>query len=144
MPSAPHVAMTTFNRTPATSLEMPGQPEAFIALSTSRLSTSSPDIRLLIVDDFAIMAAGLCMLLESHPRMMVVGIASNPEEALTLAAREQPNVILFGLNIDSDNGIELLSSLLTAARGARGVGRSESSNVQLHRDAIDLGGGGCG
>jgi DNA-binding NarL/FixJ family response regulator len=134
IPPATHVVMTTFYHDPATSFKAGGQVEAAISSSTP-----GPDIRLLIVDDYAIMAAGLRMLLESHPRMMVVGIASNREDALALAACEHPDVILYDLNLDSDNGIELLSALLTASPGGRLVVLTDACNVQLHREAIALG-----
>lgn len=79
------------------------------------------------------------MLLESHPRMMVVGTVSNREDALALAAREQPDIILLGLNRDGDNGIELMPVLLNAAGGTRLIVLTDTNDAKLHRGAIALG-----
>jgi hypothetical protein len=53
-------------------------------------------------------AGGGGLLLESHPRLTVIGEASNRMEALAVATREQPDVIL----LDADSGVEISLEIL--------------------------------
>ena len=62
-------------------------------------SPPAPSVRVLIVDDHGIMRAGLRMLLESHPGMMVVGEASTCADALALTTSTQPDVIVLDLDL---------------------------------------------
>ena len=63
-------------------------------------------IRLLLVDDQDIVRAGLCSLLEGYPEMDVVGEAAGGEEAVTLAAQLQPDVVLMDLTMPDVSGAE--------------------------------------
>jgi DNA-binding NarL/FixJ family response regulator len=56
--------------------------------------TSTP-IRVLLVDDHAIVREGLCMLLAEEPEIKVVGEASDGAGAVALAATLHPDVILW-------------------------------------------------
>ena len=54
-------------------------------------------IRVLIADDHSIVRAGVRSLLEGHPEFEVVGEAGSGWEAIELATRLQPDVVLSGL-----------------------------------------------
>ncbi len=56
-------------------------------------------IRLLLCDDHAVVRAGLRALLSSADGMEVVGEAGNGEEALAVAARVRPDVVLMDLQL---------------------------------------------
>ncbi|MFD3910454.1 response regulator [Streptomyces sp. NPDC058603] len=60
---------------------------------------SSPPIRLLLCDDHAVVRAGLRALLASTDGIEVVGEAGSGEEALALAARVRPDVVLMDLQL---------------------------------------------
>ncbi len=55
-------------------------------------------IEVLLVDDHAIVRSGLRMLIESRSGLKIVGEAGNRAEALAVAAREQPDIILLDLD----------------------------------------------
>ncbi|MBI1351270.1 MAG: response regulator [Actinomycetales bacterium] len=75
--------------------------------------TSKP-VRVLIVEDHPIFAAGLAALLETHPDIVVVGIASDGPEALELASRlSDIDVVLMDLNLPSMSGVEVTAQLAT-------------------------------
>lgn len=63
-------------------------------------------IRLLIVDDHAIVREGLRLLLTEAPEIEVVGEAANGREALQTASRLRPDVILMDLMMPELDGIE--------------------------------------
>ena len=81
-------------------------------------------IRVLIVDDQALVRAGFRMILDSEERMEVVGEASNGEEAVTEALRLRPHVVLMDVRMPSVDGIEATRILL-------GEKRSDSKVVML-------------
>jgi DNA-binding NarL/FixJ family response regulator len=62
--------------------------------------------RILIADDQAITRSGLRLLLSGAENLEIVGEARHGEEAVTLAASEQPDVILMDLRMPGVNGIE--------------------------------------
>jgi len=76
-------------------------------------------IRVLLIDDHAVVRSGLRMLVESRPGFEVAGEAANRAEALAIAEREQPDVILLDLDMNNDNGLNFLPQLLAVAKRAR-------------------------
>lgn len=63
-------------------------------------------IRLLLVDDHAVVRSGLKMLISGQKDMEIVGEAASAEEAMTETERVQPNVILMDIGLPDKTGIE--------------------------------------
>lgn len=63
-------------------------------------------IRVLLADDHALFRAGLLSLLRNEPLVQVVGEASEGDEAVTLAARLSPDVVLMDIGMPGLGGIE--------------------------------------
>lgn len=61
-------------------------------------------IRVLVVDDHILIRKGLVLLLESYSDITIVGEASEGEEAIRQALKENPDVIL--MDISMPNGID--------------------------------------
>lgn len=64
------------------------------------------NIRLLLVDDYEIVRAGIRSLLDNHPDMEVIGEAANGEEAIDLATRYEPDVVLMDVSMPDMDGAE--------------------------------------
>ena len=96
-------------------------------------------IRVLLVDDHVIVRAGLRMLIENHKGMVVVGEAGTRIDALSIAAREQPEIILLDLDMGKESGLDFLRELLAAAAGARVVMLTGVRDPEAHRRAVHLG-----
>jgi two-component system response regulator NreC len=63
-------------------------------------------IRLLIVDDHAVVRSGLKMLLENERDVEIVGEAASASEAMEAALRLKPNVILMDIGLPDLSGID--------------------------------------
>lgn len=68
-------------------------------------------IKILIADDHAVVREGLRLLLGSEPGMAVVGQAADGVEAVQMAERLQPDVILLDLMMPNKNGIEAITEI---------------------------------
>jgi DNA-binding NarL/FixJ family response regulator len=62
--------------------------------------------RILLADDHPLFRDGMAALLASLPHCEVVGEAANGEEAIRLAQRLQPDIVLMDLQMPGVNGIE--------------------------------------
>jgi two-component system, NarL family, nitrate/nitrite response regulator NarL len=99
-------------------------------------------IRVLIVDDHALVRAALRMLIESHPGVAVVGEAAGFDDALIATSQQQPDVVLLDLDLGGVNGVDLLPQLHTAAPKMHVVVLTGMRDVEMHRRAVRLGAAG--
>lgn len=65
-----------------------------------------PRLRVLAADDQRVVRDGLAMILSLLPDVEVVGTAADGEEAIALAARLRPDVILMDLRMPRMDGVE--------------------------------------
>jgi NarL family two-component system response regulator LiaR len=71
----------------------------------------SEPIRVLLVDDHAVVREGLRAFLELQPDIAVVGEADGGETALAVAAKSRPDVVLMDLVMPDGDGITALRRL---------------------------------
>ena len=69
--------------------------------------------RVLIADDQEMVRAGFRMLLDSQPDIEVVGEAGNGEEALAVARRQHPDVVLMDVRMPVLDGIAATQQLIS-------------------------------
>jgi DNA-binding NarL/FixJ family response regulator len=76
-------------------------------------------IRVLICDDQALVRAGFRAILEAQPDVEVVGEAENGAEAVALAQRRTPDVILMDIRMPVLDGVEATRRLVADGSPAR-------------------------
>src|SRR4051795_4716325 len=90
-------------------------------------------IRVLLVDDQALVRAGFRMILDAEEDIEVVGEAADGEQAVFSANQFNPDVILMDVRMPNMDGIEATRKIV-AAGGANGAGASAASSDD---DAVD-------
>lgn len=68
-------------------------------------------IRVMLVDDHAVLRAGLRMLIDAQPDMQIVGEAASTKDALPLIRQLRPDVISLDLSMPGGGGMGLLEQL---------------------------------
>lgn len=86
--------------------------------------------RILLADDHAIVRQGFSLILKAQPDLEVVGEASNGREAVDLATKLQPDIIVMDVSMPELNGIEATRRIAEASPRTRVVALS------MHRDSV--------
>src|SRR5215211_4505671 len=100
---------------------------------------STKRIRILLVDDHELVRTGLRIALERHPHLAVVGEAGSRDDALAIAARERPDIILLDLDLSGVSSLDFLPELLAAADGGRVILVTGVRTPEEHYRAVQLG-----
>ena len=101
------------------SLEAVGSALAGRPYARRGVSASGEPIRVLLVDDHTILRAGLRALLRTAPDVVLVGEASGGDEAVALAARLAPHVVVMDLDMPLGDGASATRALAASARPPR-------------------------
>jgi two-component system response regulator NreC len=75
--------------------------------------------KVLICDDHAVVRAGLRLLLQTEREFRIVGEAENAEQAIELAARLQPDLVLMDISMPGGKGLDAIPRLRAVAPEAR-------------------------
>jgi DNA-binding NarL/FixJ family response regulator len=81
--------------------------------------TADGPLRLLVVDDQAVVRMGFTALLDSQDDMAVVGAAGDGQQAVRLAAQLKPDVVLMDIRMPVLGGIEATRIITQPARPAQ-------------------------
>jgi len=106
------------------------------------MTMNSKPIRVLIIDDHKIIRDGLRDLISGRRGMTVVGDAGNRAEALQLASREQPNIIVLDLDLGDESGLTLIPELRRVNENAGIIILTGLRDVEKRDHAMELGASG--
>jgi len=83
------------------------------------MGTDPRQIRILTVDDHALLREGIAALVEDEPDMKLVAEATTGKEAIEKFRLHQPDVTLMDLQMPNLNGIQAISQIRTECPNAR-------------------------
>jgi len=93
-------------------------------------------IKVSIIDDHAIVRAGLRMLLENSPRMSVLWETQTASAAIGDASLATPDVILLDLDLGVEKGLDHMNALLERFPKTRILVLTALPDTQLHLSAV--------
>ena len=99
-------------------------------------------IRVVVVDDHAVVRSGIKLLLDRHDDIEVVGEAGNAQDAVFRVRELTPDVILLDLVMPGESGIEVLPKLLKEAPDAKVLVLSMQDEPSYVREAFAAGASG--
>jgi len=98
-----------------------------------------PTIRVLIADDHEVVREGLRRLLYEEKRIRLVGEAADGREAVELADRLQPDVILMDVSMPRLGGVEATRAIRSHRPGTRIIGISMFDDEDRAQAMLDAG-----
>lgn len=87
-------------------------------------------IRLLLVDDHALVREGLRQMLAAQSDLEVVGEAPNGSIALALVKKHRPDIVLMDITMPGMNGIEATRAIIDMGLGIKVLGLTVHENVE--------------
>ena len=96
-------------------------------------------LRILIVDDHAVVRRGVRTLLESHAEWQVAGEASTGREGVELAARLQPDVIVLDLSLPELNGLDAIRQMLEGSPASQILVLTMHHSEEIVHDVLQAG-----
>jgi DNA-binding NarL/FixJ family response regulator len=99
-------------------------------------------IRVLVVDDHAVVRSGLRRVLDAEPDIETVGEAESAERAVFEAMEHSPDVVLMDVVMPGKSGIDGLPALLQAVPSARVLILSMQDDPRYVHEAFEAGASG--
>lgn len=96
-------------------------------------------MNVVLVDDHALVRAGICTLINQIPDFTVVGEASNLLEAMELIRQLRPHVLVTDITLGDENGLDLVPRVQAESPRTRIVILSMHASEELVAEALRLG-----
>jgi len=112
--------------------------QAITSVLTTQTSRQQP-IRVLLVDDHAMVRQGLRSLLDSYTDIEVVGEASNGEEALAGIVAYQPTIVVMDINMPKMNGIDATAAIRDLYPKITVIGLSVQASEDMQQAMLKAG-----
>lgn len=97
------------------------------------------DVRIVIADDHEIVRKGIAAQISQRPNWEVIAEATNGRDAVTVALRMKPDLIVLDLSMPELNGLAAASQILAAWPEARILMLTVHESEQLVREVLAAG-----
>ena len=101
--------------------------------------THTQTIRVMIVDDHAIVREGLQTLLSEEDDIEIVATATNGTQAVSQAARHKPDVVLMDLVMPEMDGTTATAKIIDASPDTQVLVLTSFADESRVRDALEAG-----
>jgi len=99
----------------------------------------SDKINIVLADDHVLVRNGIKSMLESDSDIQVIGEASNGAEALEIAAKVHPDILVLDIRMPQMTGLEAAAKLKNVAPGTKAVILSMHDSEDYVLQALDAG-----
>ncbi len=103
------------------------------------MKAPTPSIRLVLVDDSSLVRAGLRVLLEGVPDLVIVGEAASAREADDVCARSRPDVVLLDIRLPDGTGLDVCRRLRARHPELKVLFLTSSDSPEIVDEAVRAG-----
>jgi DNA-binding NarL/FixJ family response regulator len=96
-------------------------------------------IRVLLADDHQLLIDGLRAILAKRPNLDIIGVAKDGFEAVDLAARHRPDILLLDISMPGLNGIDAARQILRDLPGAKIIMLSMHDDRRFIQQSLRVG-----
>ncbi len=102
----------------------------------------SEEIKVLVVDDHALIREAWVAMINAAPGMHVVGKTDNADDAFLLAQQYRPDVVLMDINLKGSNGFEAAEKIGNSLPKSRIIGLTLHDEINYVKKFLSVGGKG--
>jgi len=96
-------------------------------------------VRIVILDNHALVRAGIRLIIERHPGMEVIGEAGNLIDGEEIISSQKPDIILFELNLTEQTSSDVIPRIIKASDTSRLILVTGTSNSLINQQAVENG-----
>ena len=100
---------------------------------------ATPRVRIVLADDHQMFRDAVRRLLDAEPDLVVVGEASDGEEAVALTLQYEPDILLLDVAMPHGNGMQVLQHIAAASKATRIIMVTGAVEENELRQALRLG-----
>jgi len=96
-------------------------------------------IRIVLLENYALVRAGIRLIIERHPGMEVIGEAGNLVDGEEVLSLEKPDIILFELNLTEQISTGIIPRIIKASDTSRLILVTDINDSLIHQQAVENG-----
>lgn len=103
------------------------------------MTTDEPATRILLIDDHAVVRAGLCALIERRPGLVVVAQAADADAGFRAYIDADPDIVVMDLRLAEISGLEAIRRIVARTAGVKILAFSIHEDTAFVTQALQAG-----